>query len=165
MPWIISAIIGVVVLMLVIAMTVKAVPEYQRGVVFRLGRLIGPKGPGLVLIIPFVDQMIKVDVQVITMDVPSQEAVTRDNWNVEEGFTIKFKVVDPVAAVVDVPDHIQKTSEVSQAAFRNLLIQSARNELVALDEVSQTLQLSINKETKTWGVEVIEVQLKKMTFT
>jgi regulator of protease activity HflC (stomatin/prohibitin superfamily) len=85
--------------------------------------------------------------------------------NVQADVTVKFKVIDPVAATIKVLDHIQKTSEVSQAAFRNLLIQSARNELVPLDKVSKTLQWSIDKETRTWGVEVIEVELKKMTFT
>ena len=160
-------VIAIVVLglFLIGSMAIKIVPEYQRGVIFRLGRLVGVRGPGLFLIIPFIDRMVKVDLQVITMDVPSQEAVTRDNWKVEGGFTIKFKVVDPVAAVMHVLDHKQKTLEVFQAAFRNLLIQSARNELVPPHKVSETLQQSINKETRAWGVEVTEVELKKITFT
>ena len=164
MHWIVYVIIGFVVLTL-LPMAVKIVPEYERGVIFRLGRLIGAKGSGLFFIIPFVDRMVKVDLQVVTMDIPSQEVVTRDNVNVQADVTVKFKVIDPVAATIKVLDHIQKTSEVSQAAFRNLLIQSARNELVPLDKVSKTLQWSIDKETRTWGVEVIEVELKKMTFT
>ena len=164
MPWIIYVIIGFVVLILV-PMSVKIVAGYERGVIFRLGRLIGAKGPGLFLIIPFIDRVAKVDLRAVTMDIPSVEVVTRDNVNVQADVTVKFKVIDPVAATIKVLDHIQKTSEVSQAAFRNLLIQSARNELVPLDKVSKTLQWSIDKETRTWGVEVIEVELKKMAFT
>ena len=149
-----------------VSMAVKIVPEYQRGVILRLGRLIGAKGPGLFLIIPFVDRMVKVDLQVVTMDIPSQEVVTRDNCNVQAGATIKFRVVDPEAATVKVLDHIRETSQASQAVFRNLLKQSARNELeYHLDEVSKTLRSSIDKETRTWGVEVIEVELKKISFT
>ena len=164
MHWIIYVIIGFIVLTL-LPMAIKIVAEYERGVTFRLGRLIGAKGPGLFLIIPFIDRVVKVDLRVVTMDIPSVEVVTRDSVNVQADVTIKFKVVDPIVATIKVLDHIQETSQASQAALRNLLIQSARNELVPLDKVSETLQRSIDKETRTWGVEMVEVELKKMTFT
>jgi len=158
--------IGIIVLavLILIPMAIKSLPEYERGVIFRLGRLIGAKGPGLFLIIPLIDRMIKVDIRVIKMDIPSQEVVTRDNVHVQAGATIYFKVADPVAATVKVLDHIGATSKVSQDAFRNLLIQSERNELVHHDRVSETLKESIDKETRKWGVEVTEVELKKMYF-
>ena len=127
-------VIGIIILaaLILIPMAVEILPEYKRGVVFRLGRLIGAKGPGLFLIIPFIDRVVKVDLRAVTMDIPSVEVVTRDNVNVQADVTIKFKVVDPIVAAIKALDHIQKTSQASQAALRNLLIQSARNELVPL---------------------------------
>ena len=159
-------VIGIIVLaiLILIPMAVKILPEYQRGVIFRLGRLIGAKGPGLFLIVPLIDRVIKVDLRVVELDISSLEIVNRDDVNVQTGATIKFKVVDPVAATVKVPDHVRKTSEVSQDVFRNLLVQSARDELVRLNEVSKTLQRSIDKQTREWGVEVTEVEVKKMLF-
>jgi len=155
----------VVVIVIIISMTVKIVAEYERGVIFRLGKLVGTKGPGRFLIIPFIDRMMKVDLRVVTMDIPSLEAVTRDNVNVQADVTIMFRVVDPEAAVVKVLDHLLATSRVSQAAIRNLFGDSTRDELEYHgNEVNRTLQRNIDKETRTWGVEVTEVEVKKMDF-
>jgi len=163
MPWIIYVIIGFVVLIL-IPMAVKILPEYERGVIFRLGRLTGAKGPGFFLIIPLIDKMVKVDMRVITLDVPSHEAITKDNVAVRVNAVAYFKVVDPIAAKVKVLDHVSATSQLFQDALHNLLTQSARDELVRVDEVSKTLQSRIEQPPRTYGVEVTAVELKNIYF-
>ncbi|MBA7651128.1 hypothetical protein ES703_58943 [subsurface metagenome] len=119
-------IIGIIVLALfiLISSAVKIVPEYERGVLFRLGRLVGQRGPGLFLIIPFVDRMVKVDLRVITMDVPSQEVITKDNVTVRVNAVVFFRVVTPEDSVVKVLDHVRATSQISQTTLRNVLGQS-----------------------------------------
>ena len=158
--------IGVIVLIvfMVLSMAVKIVSEYERGGIFRLGRLVGARGPGLFLIIPFIDRMVKVDLRVVTMDIPPEEAVTRDNVNIRIGAIVYFRVVDAVTATIKVLDHISETSKLSLDAFRKILIQSERSELVHLDEVSKTLQGTIDKQTRSFGVEVTGVELKEMNF-
>ena len=116
--------IALFALFVIVSMTVKIVSEYERGVIFRLGRLIGAKGPGLFLIIPFVDRMVKTDLRVVTMDVPSQEVITKDNVTVRVNAVIYFRVVDPEASVVKVLDHIRATSQIAQTTLRNVLGQS-----------------------------------------
>ncbi len=162
MPWIIYIIIGFVVLILV-PMTVKIVAEYERGVIFRLGRLVGAKGPGLFLIIPFADRMVKVDLRVITMDVPSQEVITRDNVTVRVNAVVFLRVVDPESAVVKVLDHIRATSQISQTTLRNVLGQSELDELLAQREkLNETLQKIIDEQTDPWGVKVSAVEIKEV---
>jgi regulator of protease activity HflC (stomatin/prohibitin superfamily) len=116
-------VIGVIIVaaFILILMSIKIVKEYERGVVFRLGRLVGAKGPGLFFIIPFVDSMQRVDLRVVTMDVPSQEVITRDNVTVRVNAVVYFRVVDPEASVVKVLDHIRATSQISQTTLRNVL--------------------------------------------
>lgn len=148
-------------LLIIISMTVKIVAEYERGVIFRLGRLIGAKGPGLFLIIPFVDRMIKVDLRVITMDVPSQDVITMDNVTVKVNAVIYFRVVDPEASVVKVLDHIRATSQISQTTLRNVLGQSELDELLASREkLNQMLQRIIDEHTDPWGIKVSTVEIK-----
>ena len=162
---IITAII-ILALFILLLMAITFIPGHKRGVIFRRGRQIAVKGTGVFLIIPFVDRVVRVDLRTMKRDSPSQEVVTRDNWNVKASATIRFKVVDVVAAAVAVPDYTRKTSETLQIALRGLLKESARDELEHnLNQVSNTLQERIDKETKTWGVEVVEVDLKKMTFS
>ncbi len=154
------AIIGFIVLVL-IPMTVKIVTEYERGVIFRLGRLVGARGPGLFLIIPFVDRMVKMDLRVVTMDVPSQDVITKDNVTVRVNAVIYFRVVDPEAAVVKVVDHFRATSQISQTTLRNVLGQSELDELLAKREkINQTLQSIIDEHTDPWGVKVSTVEIK-----
>ena len=158
-------VIGVIVLaaLILIAMTVKIVPEYQRGVIFRLGRLIGAKGPGLFLIIPFADRMVKVDLRVITMDVPSQEVITKDNVTVRVNAVVFLRVVDPEAAVVKVLDHIRATSQISQTTLRNVLGQSELDELLSQREkLNETLQRIIDEQTDPWGIKVSAVEIKEV---
>jgi len=153
----------VVVLLMIIPMTVKIVTEYERGVIFRLGRLIGAKGPGLFLIIPFIDRMVKVDLRVITMDVPSQEVITKDNVTVRVNAVVYFRVVDPESSVVKVLDHIRATSQISQTTLRNVLGQSELDELLSQREkLNQMLQKIIDEHTDPWGVKVSTVEIKEV---
>jgi len=158
-------VIGVIVLaaLILISMAVKIVPEYQRGVVFRLGRLIGAKGPGLFLIIPFADRMVKVDLRVVTMDVPSQEVITKDNVTVRVNAVVFLRVVDPESSVVKVLDHIRATSQISQTTLRNVLGQSELDELLSQREkLNETLQKIIDEQTDPWGVKVSAVEIKEV---
>ena len=158
-------IIGIIVLLVLvlIPMTVKIVPEYERGVIFRLGRLIGAKGPGFFLIIPFVDRMVRVDLRVVTMDVPSQEVITKDNVTVRVNAVVYFRVVNPEDSVVKVLDHIRATSQISQTTLRNVLGQSELDDLLTQREkLNQMLQQIIDEHTDPWGVKVSTVEIKEV---
>jgi regulator of protease activity HflC (stomatin/prohibitin superfamily) len=149
--------------LLILSMAIKIVTEYERGVIFRLGRLIGAKGPGLFLIIPFIDKMMKVDLRVVTMDVPSQEVITKDNVTVRVNAVVYFRVVDPEASVVKVLDHIRATSQISQTTLRNVLGQSELDELLSQREkLNQMLQKIIDEHTDPWGVKVSTVEIKEV---
>ena len=162
MNWIVIVIIALVVF-IILPMAVKIVSEYERGVIFRLGRLIGAKGPGLFLIIPFVDKMFKVDLRVVTMDVPSQEVITKDNVTVRVNAVVYFRVVDPEASVVKVLDHIRATSQISQTTLRNVLGQSELDELLTQREkLNQMLTKIIDEHTDPWGVKVSTVEIKEV---
>ena len=153
----------VVVLLIIIPMAVKIVTEYERGVIFRLGRLVGARGPGLFLIIPFIDRMVKVDLRVVTMDVPSQEVITKDNVTVRVNAVVYFRVVDPESSVVKVLDHIRATSQISQTTLRNILGQSELDELLMQREkLNQMLQKIIDEHTDPWGVKVSTVEIKEV---
>ena len=158
-------VIGVIVLavIVIVLMAVKIVTEYERGVIFRLGRLIGAKGPGLFFIIPFVDRMVKVDLRVVTLDVPSQEVITKDNVTVRVNAVVYFRVVDPEAAVVKILDHVRGTSQISQTTLRNVLGQSELDELLTQREkINQMLQGIIDEHTDPWGVKVSTVEIKEV---
>jgi len=158
-------IIGVIILavLLILPMAIKIVPEYERGVLFRLGRLVGQRGPGLFLIIPFIDKMVKVDLRVVTMDVPSQEVITKDNVTVRVNAVVYFRVVAPEDSVVKVLDHIRATSQISQTTLRNVLGQSELDELLAQREkLNQMLQKIIDEHTDPWGVKVSTVEIKEV---
>jgi regulator of protease activity HflC (stomatin/prohibitin superfamily) len=158
-------VIGVIIVaaFILILMSIKIVKEYERGVVFRLGRLVGAKGPGLFFIIPFVDSMQRVDLRVVTMDVPSQEVITRDNVTVRVNAVVYFRVVDPEASVIKVLDHIRATSQISQTTLRNVLGQSELDELLAeREKFNQMLQKIIDEHTDPWGVKVSTVEIKEV---
>jgi regulator of protease activity HflC (stomatin/prohibitin superfamily) len=156
-------VIGIIVLALIILlpMAIKIVKEWERGVILRLGRLVGAKGPGLFLIIPFVDRMITVDLRVVTMDVPPQDVITKDNVTVKVNAVVYFRVVDPEASVVKVLDHIRATSLISQTTLRNVLGQHELDELlVQREKLNQVLQKIIDEQTDPWGVKVSIVEIK-----
>src|SRR3954462_9422476 len=127
----IVALVIFVFLAIVFFSAVKVVQEYERGVVFRLGRLLGPRGPGLILLIPFIERMSKVDLRTVTMDIPAQEVITRDNVTVRVNAVAYFRVVDPNAATVNVVDYIRATSQIAQTTLRSVLGQAELDDLLA----------------------------------
>ncbi|MGD1119844.1 MAG: slipin family protein [Dehalococcoidales bacterium] len=160
---VVGIVIAVIVVLIVLSMAIKIVTEYERGVIFRLGRLVGARGPGFFVIIPFVDRMVKVDLRVVTMDVPSQEVITRDNVTVRVNAVVYFRVVDPESSVVKVLDHIRATSQISQTTLRNVLGQSELDELLTKREkLNQMLQKIIDEQTDPWGVKVSIVEIKEV---
>jgi len=151
----------VVFLAIVLFSAVKVVQEYERGVVFRLGRLVGPRGPGLILLIPFVERMQKVDLRTVTMDIPAQEVITRDNVTVRVNAVAYFRVLDPNAATVNVADFIRATSQIAQTTLRSVLGQSDLDDLLGeRDKINLQLQQIIDQQTEPWGVKVSIVEVK-----
>lgn len=156
-----AALVTAAVLLLLAAMSVRIVPEYERGVIFRLGRLIGAKGPGLFLIIPVVDRMIRVSLRTVTMDIPPQDIITKDNVTVRVNAVTYFNVVDPNRSVVAIENHIQGTSQIAQTTLRSILGQIDLDELlINRDEINQRLQRIIDDVTDPWGVKVTLVEVK-----
>ncbi|MBM4456278.1 MAG: slipin family protein [Chloroflexi bacterium] len=154
---------GVIILALLAlaSSAIKVVQEYERGVIFRLGRLVGPRGPGLFLIIPFIDRMVKVDLRVVTLDIPSQEAITKDNVTVKVNAVAYFRVVDPANAIVRVEDFRRATWQIAQTSLRSVLGQSDLDELlIHRDEINQKLQQIIDEQTEPWGIKVSIVEVK-----
>lgn len=140
---------------------VRVVQEYERGVIFRLGRLVGAKGPGLFFIVPFIDRMVKVDLRTVTLDVPTQEAITRDNVTVKVNAVIYFRVFNPQWAIVNVEDFRRATWLVAQTTLRSVLGQSELDELLAQREkINETLARIIDEETEPWGIKVSMVEVK-----
>ncbi|HUF53977.1 MAG TPA: slipin family protein [Dehalococcoidia bacterium] len=140
---------------------IRVVQEYERGVIFRLGRLVGARGPGLFFILPFVERMVKVDLRIVTMDVPRQDVITRDNVTVKVDAVVYFRVTDPDESVVRVTDYIRATSLVAQTTLRSVLGQSDLDELLSnRDELNQKLQQIIDEATEPWGVKVTIVEVR-----
>lgn len=154
-------VIGIAVLFSLLRSSLRIVQEYERGVIFRLGRVQGPKGPGLFWIIPFIDQMVKVDLRVVTLDVPSQEAITRDNVTVKVNAVCYFRVLDPVAAVINISNYLMATQQIAQTTMRSVLGQSELDQLLSeRDDINQQLQKIIDEQTEPWGVKVSVVEVK-----
>ncbi len=146
-------------------LAIRIVQEYERGVIFRLGRLVGARGPGLFFIIPFVERMIKVDLRIVTMDVPRQEAITRDNVTVRVDAVVYFRVVNPEDAVVKVADYIRATALIAQTTLRNVIGQSDLDDLLSRrEQVNQRLQQMIDEATEPWGVKVTAVEVRDVNL-
>ena len=142
---------------------IKIVQEYERGVIFRLGRLVGARGPGLFFIIPFADRMVKVDLRVVTLDVPAQEVITRDNVTVRVNAVLYFRVFDPEKAVVAVTDYVRATHQISQTTLRSVLGQSELDELLSQrEDINMRLQQIIDEQTEPWGIKVGIVEVKDL---
>ncbi len=155
----VSIVIALVVLFL--ASAIKIVREYERGVIFRLGRLIGAKGPGLFLIIPIVDKMVKVDLRTITLDVPPQEVITRDNVPASVNAVVYFRVIEPQAAVVEVFDFVEATRQISMTTLRSILGKAELDEILSeREKLNRELQTIIDEHTDPWGIKVITVEIK-----
>ncbi len=143
--------------------SIKIVPEYERGVIFRLGRVQGAKGPGLFFIIPIIDRLLRVDLRTITIDVPSQETITRDNVTIRVNAVCYFRVIDPVAAVINIANYQVATLQIAQTTLRSVLGQSELDEILAQrDDINQTLQKIIDEQTEPWGVKVSIVEVKDL---
>jgi regulator of protease activity HflC (stomatin/prohibitin superfamily) len=148
-------------LAVVLGAAIKIVQEYERGVVFRLGRLAGARGPGLIFLIPFVERMVKIDLRVITMDVPAQEVITRDNVTVRVNAVVYFRVFDPEKAVVNVTDYVRATHQIAQTTLRSVLGQVQLDQLLSdREEINQKLQIIIDEQTEPWGIKVSIVEVK-----
>lgn len=151
----------VVIVLLLFLSAIRIVQQYERGVIFVLGRLIGAKGPGLFLVPPFITRMIKVDLRIVTLTVPPQEVITRDNVTIKVTAVIYFYVVDPAHAVVNVMNFIQATTQIGQTTLRNVLGQSELDELLSQrKKINQELQAIIDEHTERWGVKVTAVEIK-----
>jgi regulator of protease activity HflC (stomatin/prohibitin superfamily) len=156
-------VIGVIVVILILLLfsAIRIVQQYERGVIFVLGRLIGAKGPGLFLVPPFITRMIKVDLRIVTLTVPPQEVITRDNVTIKVTAVIYFYVVDPAHAVVNVVNFMQATTQIGQTTLRNVLGQSELDELLSQrNKINRELQTIIDEATERWGVKVTAVEIK-----
>ncbi len=154
-------IVFLVVLLYILASAIRIMKEYERAVIFRLGRLVGAKGPGLILLIPFIDQMVRVSLRIVAMDVPTQDVITKDNVSVKVNAVIYFRVVNPESAIVEVEDFLYATSQIAQTTLRSVLGQSELDELLAeREEINRKLQRIIDDHTDPWGVKVTVVEVK-----
>lgn len=143
--------------------SIRILKEYERGVIFRLGRLIGAKGPGLIFLIPIVDRMVRISLRTIVMDVPPQDIITKDNVSLKVNAVVYFRVVHAEKAVVEVEDFLSATSQISQTTLRSILGQSQLDELLAeRDKINQELQQIIDEQTEPWGIKVSVVEVKQV---
>lgn len=142
---------------------IKILKEYERGVVFRLGRIIPIKGPGLIIIVPGIDKLVRVSLRTVTFDVPSQDVVTRDNITVKVNAVVYFRVIDPIKAITEVEDFFYATSQIAQTTLRSILGQSQLDELLTnREELNAQLQKVIDLQTEPWGVKVTTVEVKNV---
>ncbi|MBC7217312.1 MAG: slipin family protein [Candidatus Caldatribacterium sp.] len=155
----------IIIALIFLLAAIRVVREYERGVIFRLGRLVGAKGPGLFFIVPFIDQLVKVDLRVVTMDVPKQELITRDNVPVTVDAVVYFRVMNPEDAVTKVENYITATSLISQTTLRSVVGQSELDELlIHRDKINESLQRIIDEKTDPWGIKVSAVEIKEVTL-
>jgi regulator of protease activity HflC (stomatin/prohibitin superfamily) len=160
--WLILVIIALVA---IVPQAIRVLREYERGVVFRLGKLLGAKGPGVIWLWPIVDKMVKMDLRVVTIDVARQEVMTRDNVPVTVDAVVYFRVIDPVEAVVKVENFWKATSLIAQTTLRSVLGQAELDELLShRDKINQTLQEIIDRQTDPWGIKVTSVEVKDVSL-
>src|SRR5438128_8246345 len=166
LPKVISWAIPLIILVIVILpQAIRILREYERGVIFRLGKLLGAKGPGVIFLIPIVDRMVRMDLRVVTIDVPRQEVMTRDNVPVSVDAVLYFRVIDPQAAVVKVENFLKATSLIAQTTLRSVLGQSELDELLAhREKINLTLQEIIDRQTDPWGIKVTAVEVKDVVL-
>ncbi len=158
-----SFIFIVLLVLYFLSAAIKILKEYERGVVFRLGRLIPVKGPGMVIIIPFIDKMVKVGLRTVTMDVPSQDIITADNVTVRVNAVVYFRPIDPTKAITEVEDYFFATSQIAQTTLRSVLGQSQLDDLLTKrDELNKELQKIIDFQTEPWGIKVSVVEVKNV---
>jgi regulator of protease activity HflC (stomatin/prohibitin superfamily) len=154
-------ILAIVLLIFFLSAAIKVLREYERGVVFRLGRVISTKGPGIIIIIPIVDKLIRVSLRLVAMDVPPQDVITRDNVSVKVNAVIYFRVMDPNNAIIEVENYLFATSQLAQTTLRSVCGQVELDELLSeRDKINATLQEILDKHTDPWGIKVSNVEVK-----
>jgi len=150
-----------VLIVLFLASAIRVLAEYERGVIFRLGRIIGAKGPGLIILIPVIDRMVKISLRLIALDVPPQDVITRDNVSVKVNAVIYFRVMDPVKAVVEVENYLYATSQLAQTTLRSVCGEAELDELLSeREKINMKLQDILDKHTDPWGIKVTTVEIK-----
>lgn len=158
---IVVAVVVVILLIILIRASVRILREYERGVLFRFGRLRGARGPGIILIIPFVDKMIRVDLRTVTLDVPPQDVITKDNVPVKVNAVAYFRVIDPEKAIVEIENYKIGTSQIAQTTLRSILGQAELDDLLSRrDKINKELQVIIDERTDPWGIKVSIVEIK-----
>jgi regulator of protease activity HflC (stomatin/prohibitin superfamily) len=158
-----TLIIPAVLLLYILASSIRILNEYERGVVFRLGRMVGVRGPGLILLIPFVEKMQKVSLRTIVMDVPPQDVITQDNVSIKVNAVIYFRVVQPDKAIIEVENFLMATSQISQTTLRSVLGQSELDDILSQrDKINHRLQQIIDSQTEPWGIKVSNVEVKQI---
>lgn len=156
-------IIAIIFLIIILSNAVRILREYERGVIFRLGRLIATKGPGIIFLIPIVDRMVKVSLRTVVLDVPAQDIITRDNVSVKVSAVVYFRVIDSSRAIVEVENYLFATSQLSQTTLRSILGQSELDELLSeRDIINKKLQEVIDSQTEPWGIKVTAVEVKNV---
>ncbi len=157
----ITTIIGIILLLFFLASAIRILNEYERGVIFRLGRVIGAKGPGLIILIPIVDKMVKVSLRLIAMDVDPQDVITRDNVTVKVNAVIYFRVMEPVKSVIELENYMYATSQLSQTTLRSVCGQAELDELLSeREKINSQLQEILDTQTDPWGIKVSTVEVK-----
>ncbi|MDQ7784814.1 MAG: slipin family protein [Desulfomonilaceae bacterium] len=155
--------LGIIILFVIIFlfMAIKVLNEYERGVIFRLGRVIDHKGPGIIILIPIIDRMVRVGLRTVALDVPPQDVITRDNVSVKVSAVIYFRVIEPTKAVIDVENYLYATSQLAQTTLRSVCGQSELDELLAeRDKINLQIQEILDRQTEPWGVKVSMVEVK-----
>ncbi|HEX7124868.1 MAG TPA: slipin family protein [Thermodesulfobacteriota bacterium] len=159
--WSVPMVVAVAIVVIVILYSIRVLNEYERGVIFRLGRAIGVKGPGIIILVPIIDKMAKVSLRTVAMDVPPQDVITRDNVSVKVNAVIYFRVLAPMRAIVEVENYLYATSQLAQTTLRSVCGQAALDELLAeREKINTELQTILDKHTDPWGVKVSNVELK-----
>ena len=158
---IVVAVVVLILLIIIIRASVRILREYERGVLFRFGRLRGARGPGIILIIPFVDKMIRVDLRTVTLDVPPQDVITKDNVPVKVNAVAYFRVIDPEKAIVEIENYKIGTSQIAQTTLRSILGQAELDDLLSRrDKINKELQVIIDERTDPWGIKISIVEIK-----
>ncbi|MBI1806336.1 MAG: slipin family protein [Ignavibacteria bacterium] len=156
-------IIGGLFIVIILSNSIRVLREYERGVIFRLGRLIGGKGPGIIFLIPIVDRMVKVSLRTVVLDVPPQDVITKDNVSIKVNAVLYFRVIHPEKSVVEVENFLFATSQLSQTTLRSILGQSELDELLSQrDKINRELQKIIDEHTEPWGIKVSNVEVKQI---
>jgi regulator of protease activity HflC (stomatin/prohibitin superfamily) len=154
----------IVIIVFFLASAIKILNEYERGVIFRLGRVLGtPKGPGLIILIPIVDRMVKVSLRTVVLDIPPQDVITRDNVSIKVNAVIYFRVIDALKSIIDVENYLYATSQLSQTTLRSVLGQADLDDLLAhREKINERLQEILDTHTEPWGIKVSNVEVKNV---